>query len=346
MAKEDFMKKIFGLKIDAEWNVYKRNYGNLLDGVFETNEDAKKMMVEALRFLQKRNAASAEPLLNDLIAGYCQKDNDRAAVFFFSGIAAELKEQTARALQFFTNAALLEPEYYAVYLKTAKIAHREGLYCFAEEYYRKAIQCLESRGYEAKTVASAYANSCYCLTMMRCFEDADSALVQSALHCADLPERENTAAILYAAKGEYAQMEKCLLALSQNETSRYYENTKALTERICAGKHPQFSEIVPDEEEIASFALWFAENLDRYRHIMDCNDHETSPEAISKEISARLKMVFPFYKRDIMISVYKDDTYTFFFADAYALSLEKGFEKIFSAVSASIGDDIRLIRMH
>lgn len=346
MAKEDLMKKIFDLKIDTEWNIYKKIYGKFLDGIFETDINAKKMMTEVLRLIQKENPASAEPLLNELIAKYCQKENDRTVVLFFSGIVAELTGQTERALQFFTNAALLEPEYYAVYLKTAKNAHKEGLYGFAEEYYRKTVKCLENEEYDAKMVASAYANICYCLTMMRRFREAEDALIQSEIHCAALPERESTVAILYAANGDFEKMERSLSILSKNENSRYYESIRALTERISEGKHPQFSEVMPDEEEMKVFVMWFVENLDRYRQIMDCNDYETSPEAIAKEISLRLKQVFPFYKKEIRVSVYKEDAYTFFFADAYAFSLEKGLEKLFSAVSESIGKDVRLIRMH
>lgn len=343
MPREDLLKKLVGIKTDTEWNHHKKMYGSLLDGVFEEDEDARKALLEALRLLQKGKPHLADHLMTRLLLSSCKTDADTAAISFLIGNAAEQAGKTERALHFYTDASLCEPECYAVYLKLAKIAHKEGLFGFAEENYRKAIQSLENGKYEPKTISSVYANLSYCLTMMRRFDEAEDALIQSEILCPVLPERESIAAILHAAEGEREKTERCLALLSQNE--KYYIRAKKITETILSGTHPQFSEMKVEDASMDAFWLWFEENFTRYRMIMDLMDDETPPSLIQEEISERLASVFPFSKRRIEVSLYRGEKYTFFFADAYALALEKGLDCLFSRVPASLAEKLRLIRI-
>ena len=342
MAKESFLnraiKKAVNIKTDAAWDAHAEVFGSLMRPIFGDDDKARAKLCLALTYLADAKPEAAADVLEQDVKPLCKTDAEMAACLYFSALSYEAMKARTHVWSCLTEALTYAPQSFRVYYKAAAYAYADGLFGFAEENYQKAIRFMEENPSEPakdywKFLATAYCKLALAQTMMHRYGDAERSLARAEEMAAPFTEIESAKAILYAARGEKDRVKKSLGILCLEDDLSHREKANAITREILCGKHPQFSEIPVDPEDIRRFWAWFVERME-----------DASP-SFAKEISKELRRVFPFFKKTIDVSMNEKGN-VFFFSDYYAKSISCGLDLLFGEMPETLHGQIRLMKIH
>lgn len=311
------------------WAVHTEFFGPILEPAFADNYRAKVDLTAALNLISDRKVKAGIQKLEH-IKKHCITDADKAAWFFCMGLAFEIAGNIEGMVDSYTQACTFCNSFYFPYLKIAKAAHQDAVFAVSEKNYRHAIRCLENGPADEKNrqiLASVYANLASCLTMMRRYEDAVTAITASKRTLSVFPQRAASEAVLYAAMEQPKSVSACL-SLLQEQAPALFESTKQMTEKVLSGSHPQFSPIKCDPTQIDVFWRWFLENESLFYRQLTAEAYDSFFTLLDLHLSP----VFPYMNRTLKFGVTPmQDRFKIEMADFFAVALQCGYEELLAA---------------
>lgn len=326
MADKVAEKTFHMSSFQKSWTTHMQAFGPILQPAFVDDYQAKTHLCAALNLISNLEVKKGYEKLNS-IKDACKTAADKAAWLFFVGMCFELSGMKAEMLSCYQQAAECGHHFYLPYLKVAKSAHNDAVFEIAEDNYRVAIQCLNETklGEQEKIVlASIYTNLASCLTMMHRYLEAEEALTKSKKILPEQFGRYASEAILYAAMKESEKV-VCALEELKKQSMDSYTVAQEMTDKILNDRHPHFSTIEIDREQIQSFWNWVLENENDLKSKLNNQEYDD----VFYMFQNRLKVVFPFMERDIEFTIEsKDCGYKVHFADFYVIALRHGYKEL------------------
>lgn len=308
------------------WMTHMQAFGPILQPAFVDDDQAKTHLCAALNLISNQEVKKGYEKLNS-IKDACKTDADKAAWLFFVGVCFELSGMKEEMLSCYRQAAECGHHFYLPYLKVAKSAHNDAVFEIAEENYRVAIQCLNEtklREQERIVLASIYTNLASCLTMMHQYQEAEDALEEAKKILPEQSGRCASEAILYAAMRESEKVVGALEELKKQSMDSHIV-TQEMVDKILNDRHPHFSTIEIDGEQIQRFWNWVLENESDLKRKLNNQEYDD----VLYMFQNRLKAVFPFMERDLELAIEpKDCGYKVYFADFYVIALRHGYKEL------------------
>ena len=339
MKKETFADKMARKAFDKadvrkSWDVHMQAFGPILEPAFQNNLQARIHLTAALNHISSRNLAQALMKLKALQKAV-ENDADKAALLFCLGLYGEVAGSQEQMLAYYTYANQCGHRFYLPYLKVAKF-YLNGRMCReAEENFRKAIDCFTATGLsdaDKIILGSAYTNLASCLTMQHRYEEAEAALATSRSIYPDAPGRAAAEAILFALRGETAEVECCLETVKAQDEA-VYTAIKKNTDGILAGTDPMFFAVPVDDEKIAAFWQWFAGYQAEMKGLLDREKYDEGLTPLAEQ----LLIAFPFLEEVPNVGLGKNDQgYVVELKDYYAVAIVAAYEKLLEACPEEI----------
>lgn len=338
MAKISLLEKMAQASFNSaafqnSWNIHMQAFGPIMEPAFTDSYQAKVHLAAALGRMQKRDFNGAVGKLQE-VQKHIETDADRAAWLFFMGLCNEMAGRRIQMLGFYFEAAKFEHKFYLPYLKIARCAHDDGMYAVADDYYVKAIGCLEGKtdAQSVTVLGSAYTNRASCLMMMRRFDESKEMFEKSGTIQPVQKGRAANEAILYAAMGDRARVD-ALMETVCAESAEQAEEIKATTEEILSGKNPHFTAVDTEPEAIAAFWKWFAENESAIISKLP----EENRDMLFAMILPELQKLFPFHNSYVRCEFFQGENVgKIEFASGFSASLEKGLADMIAACPEDI----------
>lgn len=327
---EKLAKKSFeSTAVQKSWQEHMKAFGPILEPAFTDDYQAKVDLTAALNHISRRDIVKGLKKLQ-AVETHCVTDADYAAWLFFSGLCMEMANRKEEMLSFYQQAGEYGHRFYLPYLQIAKAAHNDAAFDIAKDNYLKTVRCLENDDLDDRNrvmIGSVYTNLVSCLTMMHCYDEAEEALRKSMEILPEQPGRTATEAILAAAEGDKERAYCCTDTIAR-QLPPFYETTKQMVDEILEGRHPQFSRIPIEKEQIDAFWDWFVSNEDFLLNMLKIKEYD----AVFQLVQPKLKELFPFMKRDLDFSIEPEEgTYKIAFADYHMTSLENGYKELIDA---------------
>ncbi len=281
--------------------VHEAAFGPILTPAFAGSAAARVHLINALNHLSRRDVKEGIKLL-EKIKPACENDADFAAWNFFMGLACELAQGEERMISYYTEAGRYHHAFYLPYLKLALYWHTHSEPRKATECYGAGLSLLsEENERERATLASSLVGYASCLVCIHQYERAEDALSRSARLMPTLAGREGTYALLYAAQGRREEAEQMLDRLAPALAAQTRENV----EQILLGKHPQFSALPMEPEEMAAFWNFFLEKADALDALEDVECVQARRLKLS--VQHRLESLFPFMHRELSVRIAREN---------------------------------------
>lgn len=349
MKKEPFADKLSKKAFESatfqkSWYVHMQAFGPILEPAFAENYQVRVHLTAALNHISRRDIQRGLEKLTS-IKEYCVTNEDKAAWYFFMGLAFDMAAEKEQMLEYYQKSAEFKHKFYLPYLKMAKSAHEDAIFEIAEYNYRLAIQCFDRIELDRRNrviLASIYTNLVSCLTMMHRYEEAREALQSSNRILAVQPGRIVSETILCAAMGEEENAFE-LLAEIEEQKPDIAQDTKKLVDDILNGTHPHFYPVEIDEDSIEVFWKWFVDN----QNVLCEKLTEEKYDEVILLIQARLKVVFPFMERELKLGIQpKENGWQITFVDLYAVALEHGYATLIEACPEEVRERWELEERH
>lgn len=318
-------------RFDAVWQKHCRMFGDILRPAFEDDPASRIMLASALELISRGRLADSVSRLEKL-KEHCDTDADFVAWYFFVGVCCEKCGFTDGALMHYGRAARLEPEFYMVYLMTAKCLHTKRMYEAATGAYFMAMDKILSPPKKDEIPAvnqslllgSVHGNLANCFIMMRNFDDAEYELYEAERCGFSPPMLSLTWATLYAATGRRVQALEKMAELKKASPEMEASSILPVME-IIEQKNPRFAPRSIDTGKIARFWDWFCEHEKLLR---DLADSAARPVA-EKQIRDAVRELFDFCREhpDFEFGRDGEKTSLSFFAN-YNLSFELWLERL------------------
>lgn len=265
----------------------------------------------------------------------CVTDVDRCLYWFAEGNYFEVYRDKEQALACYQKCVEYYPDFYVPYLKMAQNAYSEGNYAAAEQLYLAGISCLERFEQDdtgRKVLAVSYNSLGGCLLMMHQLDEAMAALKKTAEIFPEMPGRQATEAMAYAAIGDKKNAKKSLTELRKQRLD-VFPYTKTMTEQILSGENPHFFEVEAEAADMEAFWLWFAERRETFKAQIAAGDQATA----AADLRERLKQVFPFVSRipEVKLAAGPNGGKVTL-ADGYTRSLTSGYGKLIACCPGEI----------
>lgn len=346
--KEVIAEKAFYSPIGQKsWNNHMKAFGPILEPAFADNVPARVQLGSALNRIGKKDGKGGLQKLKEL-EPVCSGNADKAAVQFFMGLCYEQMKKKDNMLRCLRLAQACGPRFYLLHLKLAQATYSEGNYQEAEENYRGGIACLGGGESDAERtlLASSHTNLAGCLLMMHRYDEAEAELKESARLQTNQPGREVTEALLCAARGDKAGVERCLTTLWEtDEKTREY--VKTTTAQILEGRDPHFGLRKVKDTDIQEFWNWFAAQQKMLRKGITKGSAKGHFDSLLPPIQSRLKLVFPFLEKIPQVGIQAtEDGGAILFTDAYSRSLTEGYTRLIKACPGELKDFWRFQLVH
>lgn len=329
LADKLAQKSFSSPEIKKSWAVHMQSFGPILKPAFVDDYQSRVHLCAALNHISARNFPQALLKLNGLQKRLVT-DADKAVFLFCMGLFCETAGRNEEMVALYTQCNEFRHGFYLPYLKVAKF-HLDGCsYDIAEQNYRSAIGCFTATGpddREKVILGSAYTNLSSCLIMMHRYEEAEEALATSRSLCPEAPGRAAPEAALHALRGNKEQVEACL-AILKTHAPAAYDSIKKSTDRILSGTDPLFFCVSVEEEKIAAFWSWFADNSDSLTQQLNKEEYEAAMTAIA----AHLLEAFPFLEEPPYVAFGKNAAgYVIQLKDMFATGVMDAYDKLLKA---------------
>ncbi len=317
-------------KFKEHWDIHMQIFGPILEPAFKDDPQSRLHLVNALSNISRGELKDGLQLL-DKIADKRTNDDDEAAWLFFMGLVFDMAEIKDSMMQYYMASCEYNHLFYMPYMKVAKNALADRAFDAAEDYFKRAIYCLTQSNFPGDgtmdvMLASAYTQLSSALTSMHRYEEAYDFITLSENTLPSQAGRNATKAILCAAMGRKDESDEALEELKK-DSPEFMEDTLKMLNDIYDKKSAGFFDVGTDENEITSFWEWFTENeKDLYGMLTQARYEE-----FFGILGERMKSVFPFMLESFEFGIEeREDSYKILFADFYAVSLAKGYERLIS----------------
>ena len=339
MAKESLANKMarkafYRNDVQQSWKAHMQAFGPLLKPAFAENYQAKIHLTAALNHISKGNLQQAMPKLQ-MVQNCVENDADKAMLLFALGVYCETAGAQDQMVAYYNAANQCGHKFYLPYLKVARFCLGVADYAPAEENFRKAISCFDAAALsdaDKIILGSAWANLGSCLTILHRYEEARTALNNSAALCPDAPGRAAAEAVLYALDGDEAQVAACLTTL-ESHSSDAVESVRESTAKILAKADPLFFTVPVDAEKNAAFWNWYVNYEAELKTLLDGEKYEEGLTPVAKE----LLTAFPFLENIPNVGLGKNDKgYVLELKDYYAVGIVAAYEQLIESCPADI----------
>lgn len=339
MAKESLANKMarkafYRNDVQQSWKVHMQAFGPILKPAFAENYQAKIHVTAALNHISKGSLPQALPKMQ-MLQNFCETDADKALLLFIFGLYCECAGNQEQMVAYYDAANRIGHKFCLPYLKVAKFCLGAADYAPAEENFRKAIDCFDAAALsdaDRIVLGSAWANLGSCLTMLHRYEEARTALNNSAALCPDAPGRAAAEAVLYALDGDEMQVAACIATLEAH-TPDAVESVRQSTAKILSKADPLFFTVPVDAEKIDAFWNWFASYEAELKNLLDGEKYEDGLTPVAKE----LLTAFPFLENIPNVGLGKNDKgYVLELKDYYAVGIVAAYERLTESCPADI----------
>lgn len=337
---EMIAKKAFSApQMQQAWQIHMQAFAPILEPAYAECYTAKIHIINILNKISRRDVEGAREVMNTLVRS-CGDESaaDKALLAFLQGLCHEVSGNRMGMFSMYSQAGYHGHRFYLPHLKCAKYAHESGELDIALTEYFKGLDCIREMpegAVRTKLLGSTLTNAASCLTYMHRYQDAEAALAQ-ARQTGPVARIEAVEAVLLAAMGREEETEACLAALAE-ASDPDYGHIRDLVQAIMDGNDPHFCAQPVNEEAIAAFWQWFAENEEELLALYNQRDEEL-PEALTRQLDARLAPCFPFKHAPVEFGTTEDEgnPELFFFADCYNRSLAEGVSILLAACPADL----------
>ena len=332
-ADKKAQKLLSDPKFQKDWASHMKSFGPILRDAFAEDAASRVALCAALTTITAKKQPQALLKLNSLQKALVT-DADKAAFFFAMGLFCEYAGKFDEMAALYNQANDLRHGFYLPYLKAGKYALDIRDYGVAEKNYRAALRCFPAvpSDKEKQLLASAHTNLASCLLMMHRPEEAEAALETSRKLMPLFPGRHAPEAILYALRGQTAQM---LSALDSLKTMApfAYDAIKKSCDKILSREEPQFFAVPVESEKIAAFWGWFDGRETELRRQADKQEYE----AVMRSVGEQLLEAFPFLEQRPTVALGKNDKgYVIQLKDMYALGVADAYARLAAACPENI----------
>ena len=340
MARKAFEKD----DVKRSWEIHLKAYGPILEPAFAQNLQARIHLTAALNMISGRNLAGALLKLKSLQKS-AANEADKAALLFCFGLYAETAGSQEQMLAYYAMANQCNHKFYLPYLKVAKY-YLGGRMCReAEENFRKAIGCFAAVGLsdaDKLILGAAYTNLASCLTMQHRYDEARTALDNSAKLCPDATGRAAAEAVLFALDGDEAKVAECL-ALLKPQGAEVVAAVKKNTDGILARTDPMFFEVPVEDSRIAAFWAWFAGYEAEMKRLLDKEKYDDGLTPVARQ----LLVAFPFLEEIPNVGLGKNARgYVVELKDYYAVGVAAAYEKLIAACPGDTAEKWQFVIAH
>ena len=349
MKKETFADKMARKAFDKadikkSWEAHLSAFGPILEPAFANNLQARIHLTAALNHISSRNLPQALLKLKALQKAV-DNDADKAALLFTLGLYSEMAGSREQMVAYYTYANQCGHRFYLPYLKVAKFYLECRMCREAEENFGKAIECFQAVALsdaDRIVLGSAYTNLAACLTMQHRYDEAWTALENSEKIYPDAPGRAAAEAVLYALRGDAAQVEACLEVLKP-QGEEYCDAVRKNTDAILARTDPMFFEVSVDGEKMDAFWKWFAGYREQMKKLLDREKYDEGLTPVAKQ----LLETFPFLEKIPNVGLGKNDKgYVVELKDYYAVAIAAAYEKLVAVCPEEIRDGWQFVITH
>ena len=334
-ADKKSQKLLSDPKFQKDWASHMKSFGPILRDAFADDATSRVALCTALTNITARKQPQALLKLNSLQKAVVT-DADKAAFFFAMGLFCEYAGKFDEMAALYNQANDLHHSFYLPYLKAGKYALDTRDYGVAEKNYRAALRCFPAvpSDKEKQLLASAHTNLASCLLMMQKPQEAEAALDASRKLMPLFPGRFAPEAILYALRGQTAQMLSALDSLKSTAPFAY-DAIKKSCDKILSREEPQFFVVPVEDEKIAAFWNWFShEEADLHRQA-DKQEYE----AVMRAVGQHLLEAFPFLEQRPTVALGKNaNGYVIQLKDMYAVGVAEAYAKLTTACPQTIRD--------
>lgn len=326
MAKKAFNSPDF----QKSWNVHMQAFGPILEPAFADDYQTRIHLTAALNHISRQDLRAGFDKLQKLQKN-CVTDADKAAWLFFMGVCFEFAGAKDQMIACYQQAGDFGHRFYLPYLKVAKAAHADAVYEIAEKNYRAAIRCFDGTGLDDQSkiiLSSAYTNLGSCLAMMHRYAEAAAAMDTAEQILPGQRGMDAARVVLHAVNKDEEKLAECLARLQETMSPDVAEETRKMADAILSGEHPHFAVQPVEDEKIAAFWAWFAENqAEIARRIRAQETDDLFPQ-----LQGKLAEVFPFLDRAPEVGIQpQEDSITITLVDFYMVSLKHGYELLLAA---------------
>ena len=323
-------------EVARSWKTHINAFGPILEPAFTEDIPTRIQLTAALNHIGSFNPNRGIEILCEL-EDRCICDADRCAWNFCMALGYEYSRKQELTVKYYYQCCQYSPDFYLPFLKVAKSAHTNQNFALARDYYRLTIKSISNarlrKDKNAKLAeASAASNLASCYTMMHDLPMAAMMLDYSSNILKELPGRNGTYAMLYAAMGDKENTEIYMIALKSEDEWMYNQMHQTVYE-VLDGTHPHFHVTEPIKSYIDSFWEVFTQNESSFREQLD---HENS-ENICNTISDILTNAFPCMKKRLRIRASNTgDGYLVELTDYYTATLMEGYKKLIADMPAEL----------
>lgn len=320
-------------KLQQAWAVHMQAFGPILAPAFADCCTAKVHLINILNKISRRDTVGAKETLETLerSCGF-ESAAEMALKHFLLGLCGEVSGDQDEMAKGYLRAEKYGHRFYLPYLKLGKMFLQSGDYDASCSELSTSVDCIRempSCAARDQLLASALTNLAACMTYMHRCDDASAALAE-ARRTAEIPGMDAVEAVLLAAMDREEEMEACLVRLAEAD-SPVYDQTLAAVERIMHGEDPHFCVVPADQQAIASFWQWFADNEQRLADLYAQQDGFL-PEEFLRLIAEHLAPCFPFKHPPFDMCGSEDfPPYELFFFSGYHRSLSAGYAALSAA---------------
>ena len=333
-ADKKTQKMLNDPQFQKNWATHMKSFGPVLKDAFAEDSASRVALCSALTHITGKKLPQALLKLNSLQKNLVT-DADKAAFFFAMGLFCEYAGKFDEMAALYNQANDLGHKFYLPYLKAGKYALDTRDYGTAEKNYRAAVSCFSAMALsdkEKQLLASAHTNLASCLLMMHRPEDAQTALTASRNILPLFPGRAAPEALLYALRGQTAQMLASLESL-KTMAPFAYDSIKKSTDQILAGTEPQFFAIPVDQKKIDAFWNWFAGVEGDLKAKADKQEYD----AVMTAVGEHLLDALPFLEQRPSTALGKSDHgYVIQLKDMYATGVIEAYSKLLTSCPAEI----------
>ena len=349
MRKESFADKMARKAFEKDdvkksWETHVRAFGPILEPAFAQNLQARIHLTAALNMISNRNLAGALMKLKALQKSV-QSEADKAALLFCFGLYAEMAGSQEQMLAYYSMANQCNHKFYLPYLKVAKYYLNSRMCKEAEELFRKAIDCFAAVGLsdtDKLILGSAYTNLASCLTTQHRYDEARTALDNSAKLCPDAAGRAAVEAVLFALDGDEDKVAECLETLKP-QGEQVVAAVKKTIDGILARTDPMFFEVSVDGNRITDFWEWFAGYETEMKKLLDKEKYDDGLTPVARQ----LLIAFPFLEEIPNVGLGKNAKgYVVELKDYYAVGVVAAYEKLIAACPNEIGEKWQFVIAH
>lgn len=345
MKKPSFLaeviaKKAFNVpKFQQSWQVHVQAFGPILEPAYADCYTAKVHLTNILNKISVGDVNDARSVMDTLIKSCgCDTNEEKALMAFLQGLCCEVAGDKMRMFAMYTQAGYFKHRFYLPHLKCAKFAHEASQLDIALAEYGKALPLvreLPEGPARTKLLGGALTNTASCLTYMHRYQDAE-ALLKEAHQCGPVARIETVEAVLFAATDREEEMEARLTALA-DANDPDYDHILDLVTKVINGQDPHFTPLPVNEEAIAAFWQWFAEDEAHLLTLYNERDEELPEEFVSL-VCEHLEPCFPFEHPPVELGFTEDDDLPelVFFTNSFNRSVNAGYGAIIEACPADI----------